>query len=59
VIKEGKDTFVEGIHTQEIFISTPGTFYTRHGDIFAYGCIALSIGLMVWSFFRKASKNLD
>jgi len=53
VIKDGKDIFVEGTLTQEIFLSPPGTFYTRFGDIFAYACIAFSIGLVVWGFFRR------
>jgi apolipoprotein N-acyltransferase len=54
VIKDGKDTFVEGTLTREILLSPPGTFYTRCGDIFAYICIAFSIGLVVWSSCRKS-----
>lgn len=53
----GKDIFVEGTLTQEIFLSPPGTFYTHHGDVFAYGCIGFSIGLLGWSSFRKISRN--
>jgi len=34
------------------------TFYTRHGDWFAYGCAIISIGalLMRWSFFKNRKK---
>jgi len=53
----GKDIFVEGTLTGEIFLSPPGTFYTRYGDAFAYGCIAFSMGLVIWSFLRKPSRS--
>jgi apolipoprotein N-acyltransferase len=53
VTNEGQDIFVEGALTQDIFLSPPGTFYTHHGDILAYGCIAFSIGLVVWSMVKK------
>jgi apolipoprotein N-acyltransferase len=57
----GEDLFVEGTLTREIILSTPGTFYTRYGDVFVYGCIAFSIGLIFWGFFRRilpwAKKN--
>ena len=53
----GEDLFVEGTLTREIFLSPAGTFYTRYGDVFAYGCIAFSIGLMIWVFFRKKFLN--
>jgi apolipoprotein N-acyltransferase len=54
--KGGEDLFIEGTLTHEIFLSPAGTFYTRYGDVFAYGCIAFSIGLMIWSFFRKSQR---
>jgi apolipoprotein N-acyltransferase len=53
VTNEGKDIFVSGTLSQEIFISPPGTFYTRFGDIFAYACIAFSIGLLIYSILGK------
>ena len=51
--KGGEDLFIEGTLTHEIFLSPAGTFYTRYGDVFAYGCIAFSIGLIFWAFFRR------
>ena len=57
VTNGGEDIFVAGTARKEISISPPGTFYTRYGDVFAYGCVAFSIGLMVWSLFGK--KSLD
>ena len=29
------------------------TFYTRHGDLFAYGCAAVTLGALVWSLGRR------
>jgi apolipoprotein N-acyltransferase len=48
----GQDLFVEGTLTREIFLSSPRTFYTRYGDVFVYGCIAFSLGLIFRGFFR-------
>jgi apolipoprotein N-acyltransferase len=48
------ELFVEGTLTREILLSSPGTFYTRYGDVFAYGCIAFSAGLIIGAFFRGA-----
>ena len=53
VTDEGKDIFISGALTQEIFISHAGTFYTRHGDVLVYGCIAFLIGIVVWSFCKR------
>jgi apolipoprotein N-acyltransferase len=41
-----KDTFVEGYLTGEIPISDHKTFYTEHGEVFTYFCIAIA-SLMV------------
>lgn len=51
-----EELFIEGTLTREIFLSAPGTFYTRYGDILAYGCIAFSLGLMIWLLFRRNSE---
>jgi apolipoprotein N-acyltransferase len=53
----GKDIFVAGTLSKDIHFSPPGTFYTHHGDVFAFGCIALSMGLVVWSILGKALRN--
>ncbi|HVP80109.1 MAG TPA: apolipoprotein N-acyltransferase [Thermodesulfobacteriota bacterium] len=49
----GEDLFVEGMLTREIHLSSPDTFYTRYGDMFAYACFVYSIGLLAYSGFRK------
>jgi apolipoprotein N-acyltransferase len=57
-VKNGnEDIFIAGTSAKEIFLSPPGTFYTRYGDVFAYICIAFSIGLIAWVFFRKTSRK--
>jgi apolipoprotein N-acyltransferase len=53
----GDDLFVEGTLTREIILSPPGTFYTRYGDVFVYGCIAFSIGLILWEIIKKGSSD--
>jgi len=55
VTNGGQDIFVAGTLTKEILIPPAGTFYTRYGDVFAYGCIAFSIGLIIWRIFRRVS----
>jgi apolipoprotein N-acyltransferase len=36
-------------------LTSDTTFYTRHGDWFAYGCAIISIGALLWRF--TSSKN--
>jgi apolipoprotein N-acyltransferase len=53
VTNGGEDISVEGTLTKNILLSPPGTFYTRYGDVFSYGCVAFTIGLIVWGFFKN------
>jgi apolipoprotein N-acyltransferase len=53
--KEGEDLFIEGTLTREINLSPSGTFYTRYGDVFVYGCMAFSIGLFIYSILGNIS----
>jgi apolipoprotein N-acyltransferase len=59
ITNKGEDIFVAGILTQEIRLSSPGTFYTRHGDILASGCIAFCLGLVIWVSFKRRLRNSD
>jgi apolipoprotein N-acyltransferase len=52
VERGGETLFVEGVSVREIRLSRPGTFYTRYGDILAFGCIAFSLLIVVWSLLR-------
>jgi apolipoprotein N-acyltransferase len=33
------------------------TFYTAHGDVFAWVCALLSLGIVVWAMSRRVSKS--
>jgi apolipoprotein N-acyltransferase len=49
-------TFTEGVLTGEVKVPTEGelTFYTRHGELFAKLCAALTaIAIVVKSILRK------
>jgi apolipoprotein N-acyltransferase len=52
--KTGKLFLEEGTLIDRVPLNKhPGSFYTRHGDIFAYFCIALSFALFAFSFFSS------
>jgi apolipoprotein N-acyltransferase len=53
VTNGSKDIFVAGTLSKQIFLSPQGTFYTHYGDIFAFGCIAISFGLIAYAFLGK------
>ncbi len=52
----GQELFVEGSLTRDVILSPAGTFYTRHGDVFAYGCIAFSMGLVGMLVSKKITR---
>lgn len=47
-----KDTFIAGYLTGEIPISDYKTFYTKHGEVFVYICIAIALLMMAISLVR-------
>ena len=51
-----KDTFVEGYLTGEIPISNHKTFYTKHGEVFVYFCIAIALLTVALSLARSRSR---
>jgi apolipoprotein N-acyltransferase len=57
VTNGGEDISVAGTLTKDIFLSPPGTFYTNHGDILPFGCIAFTIGLIFWGTFKISSSR--
>ena len=54
--KDERDIFVEGYLTMAVPISSEKTFYTRHGDIFAYSNIIIALCMIIFSLF-KLRKN--
>ncbi|MCE9543653.1 MAG: hypothetical protein K8R38_09110, partial [Verrucomicrobia bacterium] len=55
------NTFIEGI--LQVNVPVPvhpvQTFYTRHGDLFAHACLALTVAasLAAWLAFRRRSQK--
>jgi apolipoprotein N-acyltransferase len=52
VTNGSEELFVDGVSSHEIRLSATGTFYTRYGDILAYGCIGITIGLILIAILR-------
>jgi len=55
----GNALFVPGVLVRDIPLSGEKTFYTLHGDVFAYGAIAAAVlaVLATWIFDHSASKT--
>jgi len=47
------DIFTRGSMAGEIPLVSELTFYTRHGDVFAYGCVVLSLALIAVAIIRR------
>ncbi|MFQ5883366.1 MAG: apolipoprotein N-acyltransferase [Candidatus Methylomirabilales bacterium] len=45
IVKQS-DLFVETVLSGRIALGSAGTFYTRHGDLFAWGCSVISVLLL-------------
>ena len=55
---DGKVLFVEGILVRDIPLSTEKTFYTMHGDIFAWSMIAITaISLILLPWIKPLGEN--
>ena len=53
-IRDSSDGFQEAVRTWTISKSGNGTtFYSRHGDLFAYGCALISLGFVSASFMKR------
>jgi apolipoprotein N-acyltransferase len=48
---------VTGTSVRQIMIDPRLSFYTRFGDIFAYGCDALAVGIAVRAWWEKRIVN--
>jgi apolipoprotein N-acyltransferase len=57
VSRAGQELFVEGVSSSVIRLSSPGTFYSRYGDIFAWGCIAFTLVCMLWWIFTRTPES--
>src|SRR5256885_4346302 len=53
-VADQSGTFQQAVRTWAISKGAGGTtFYTRHGDVFAYGCALISLGFISVSFMRR------
>jgi apolipoprotein N-acyltransferase len=53
----GKKVFVEGYLTKNIPLSRERTFYTTHGEVFAYLCILVTALLVGLSFIKRRRRS--
>ena len=49
---EATDLFTPAVAVATVPVGQPATFYTRHGDLFAWGCLLIVLGTFV-ARFRK------
>jgi apolipoprotein N-acyltransferase len=52
VRKNQRETFVDGHMTEEILLSEDRTFYTMHGNIFAFACLGMTALFFILSTIR-------
>lgn len=53
-----RGTPAEGILTGEIPLGKSGTFYTRHGDVFAFACVVVSLAVLAGARFPGVGRLL-
>ena len=54
-VADESGTFQQAVRTWAISKGAGGTtFYTRHGDVFVYGCALISLGFISVSFKRRS-----
>ncbi len=51
-IRRALGLFQRGVVEDSLAVRTRTTFYTRHGDLFAYACLGLSFGVLGWAGLR-------
>jgi len=56
--ESGNDIFVKGILTEKVILTNGKTFYTRYGDVFAVGCVVLTVALLVASIAKRRKRPL-
>ena len=54
--EQGNDLFVQGTLSGTVQAKNAFSFYTRHGDIFAKGCAAATLVLVLWAVSMRSSK---
>ena len=56
--RKGNDLFVAGTLVRDIPLYATRTFYTRHGDVFAFGCVGVALlGIVIGLFRRRKPRS--
>ena len=50
---DGRELFVEGVLVRDVALSGGPTFYTRHGDLFAFLQVAVTALLLLRGYRRR------
>ena len=58
-IVEATPIFTEQAIQATIQVWRPHTFYSRHGDVFAYGCVIICALLCLFGYFRTKGSEPD
>jgi apolipoprotein N-acyltransferase len=58
-IVEATPIFTEQAVTTTMLVWRPYTFYSRHGDVFAYGCAIICALLFLFGYFRTKESEPD
>ena len=49
--------FEEAMRSRTLPMMNHKTFYARHGDIFAIGCVFICLIVCIWAFRRRLSRR--
>ncbi|MEQ1790739.1 MAG: apolipoprotein N-acyltransferase [Nitrospiraceae bacterium] len=58
-IVDASPIFTEHTARSTMQVWRPHTFYSRHGDVFAYGCVIICLLLCLFSYFRTKGPEPD
>lgn len=54
---KGKNTYVQGLLTHEMYGSDEKTFYTKYGDVFTYFCFGFILIEIMMCFYRRSQES--
>ena len=55
----GEELYVEGTAVRDVRLTHTSTFYTRHGNVFAVGCVALTVLLFSGALFTRRGRTTN
>jgi len=51
--EKGEDIFIQGVLTGTVIPQDSKTFYTLHGDVFAWLCVIVSLAILLLAVFKR------